>query len=233
MKFKSITPGMVIHCPKEEDARALLEHLDELGYRWRGGGTLSKTLYDEGSTYYLNLEPGYSYPLNIMHGCYENAIKRNIDVTEFSDLIEPDSVNEPNTSSNAQSDNSNAQMSAVEVLGWLKNNYRDEHVFTEVFGKYFRAESMLLDYQPQEIIERITAYEAAKAPKPVEVEWGYRCYIDKSNIGRTVNEYILWGVNEQAAKDDVIDKALKYTKETGEQVIAGVTFICRVKEGKS
>ncbi|MCD8396105.1 MAG: hypothetical protein LUD12_02770 [Lachnospiraceae bacterium] len=34
MKFKEIKPGMVIHCPTEEDARALLEHLDSLGYRW-------------------------------------------------------------------------------------------------------------------------------------------------------------------------------------------------------
>ena len=34
MKFKEIKPGMVIHCPTEENAKELLKHLDALGYVW-------------------------------------------------------------------------------------------------------------------------------------------------------------------------------------------------------
>lgn len=233
MKIKPITPGMVIHCPKEEDVKAVLEHLDNLGYEYGRKGAIRKNMDEipisDDVIYYIGLNETLSWGFREFAGADGEEIK----VTEFSDLIEPDDspIDSPVNS------DIDSPMSAVEVLEWLEQ-YGGTQVAEKVFGldsdDYVIDGGNVLDtYSPQEIVDKITAYEATKAPKPVEIEQGYRCYIDKADVGRTVDEWFMWGVDEQTAKDDVIDKALKYTKETGEQVVAGVTFICRVKEGKS
>ena len=97
MKFKEIKPGMVIHCPTEENAKELLKHLDKLGYAWNSGSNLLKdTMYNryKGETCYYIESTGITY------GSIGNFQQNEFDITEFPDLLEP-------------------ELTAEEVLEWL------------------------------------------------------------------------------------------------------------------
>ncbi|MCD8366127.1 MAG: hypothetical protein LUC83_10055 [Clostridiales bacterium] len=222
MKFKEIKPGMVIHCPKEEDARALLEHLDGLGYVWATRISLKDEAHFK---HILSCDKEYFTIWNDM--TVTAGMRRTWEITEFSDLIEP----EPgfkvwdNNLHDFQKDAD--KTSATEALRWFGKANR--HILGEVFDGWRDVEVVFEKFTPEEIIAKITAYEAAKkAPKPVEVEGGYACSVyDEDNC---YIDYILWGVDEDTAKDDVVDRAMKQTRATGKQVNTAVHFVCRVRE---
>lgn len=162
MKFKEIKPGMVIHCPKEEDARVLLEHLDRLGYVWCNGASICAAYSrwrehcDRTGYQILGDRKG-----KITNGNVNSYLCK---ITEFSDLIEPE-----NSTQNSTGGEKSTEMSAVEVLEWLHNV--DADTIYKVFG-ISRLDEALAYYEVGEIIQKITAYETAKkAPKPVELEW--------------------------------------------------------------
>lgn len=88
IKLKPIEPGMVIHCPTEENAKELLKHLDELGYCWNNREELhAKTYYEmykEDTCYEIDEEE-----MSIMYCYKESFIEDGKQIVEFSDLVEP------------------------------------------------------------------------------------------------------------------------------------------------
>ncbi|MCC8163432.1 MAG: hypothetical protein LIO86_09805 [Lachnospiraceae bacterium] len=174
MKFKEIKPGMVIHCPKEEDAVALFNHLESLGYGWLSGCLLD----DIGYTYWDVYSDKTGYRLSAdktdavaEYGDVDSYQAKGLEITEFSDLIEPE-----NSTQNSTGEEKSTKMSAVEVLEWLRDNYRDYNgeLFRDVFGADYTVSELLVKSPlgPAEVVQKITAYEAAKKEsKPVEVEW--------------------------------------------------------------
>lgn len=83
MKFKegAIKTGMVIHCPKEEDAKALYEHCDKTYYPNTWDTHKSDTCYHL---------CGVKTIQSIGYGDDDYYRTRGFSITEFSDLIEPD-----------------------------------------------------------------------------------------------------------------------------------------------
>lgn len=91
IKLKPIKPGMVIHCPTEEEAEELFKCLNELGYKWDSGMAL-----ESGRTNYTHHD---IWKDGTCYGIYEHGriTFGNINafcgskwkVVEFSDLIEP------------------------------------------------------------------------------------------------------------------------------------------------
>lgn len=218
MKFKEIKPGMVIHCPTEEDARALTEHLKEVGYDVPS--LLIHKYYYIGDDLVVTWTDTY-------------PVRPNAQITEFSDLIESDDFSTINKNDcgdiGGWTIKPESPMTAVEVLEWLAK-YRGKEDSRKCFGRMYDTDILLNQFTPEEIIQKITAYEAAKKPKPVEVESGYYCrvYTEKE----TVAQFTDWGIDEQTAKDTAIDMAMKHAEEWDEPTFVDVSFVCRVKEDK-
>lgn len=82
IKDGAIKSGMVIHCTEKEQARALLEHLDKEGY------SCHVNLID-----WENRET--CYKIEYSKWVYRNTVRNFFrdEITEFSDLIEPDTPN--------------------------------------------------------------------------------------------------------------------------------------------
>ncbi|MCD7863601.1 MAG: hypothetical protein LUG61_08900 [Lachnospiraceae bacterium] len=252
MKFKEIDPGAVIHCPKEEDARALLEHLKELGYNIQDMHPRIEWKQELGEGIFYEIESNDFWSWGKKRMSYLQAGRK---ITEFSDLIEPDDCDEAiekikkaayefgekmgraidrdtldklNKAFGASDEETEPPMSAEEVLGWLRDNgTTPEMVY--LFGYQFYS-CLLNDYTPEEIIDKITAYEAAKkAPKPVEVEWVDVCRIYDKDSGVYITEYE-FKENEKILKTE---EALRsYIEGRNGEYYAVIERRCRVKEDK-
>lgn len=92
IKLKEIKPGMVIHCPTEEEAEELFKHLSELGYKWDNGmalesGCANYTCHNvwRDRTCYGIFEHG-----GITYGNINAFLESKWKTVEFSDLIEPE-----------------------------------------------------------------------------------------------------------------------------------------------
>ncbi len=281
MRFKenAIKEGMVIHCPKEDDAKALLEYLKELEYVWHSGDEIDSNdtrykAYEENTCYDI----GYCGNKKIVFSdisFYKSERERSI--TEFSDLIEPDDVDLVRRSDVMQTiekvfnnysmtwsldnpydglagnvpqairdiptackvkrlddEDEPAEMTAVEIVDWLAKNYYNEKIMAEAFGDDSCLDELGEKLGAQEIIDKITAYEAKqKAPKPVETEWVDVCRIIKVKADGTKkcvyeedipNEMCL-GVLDAGA-----DILKKYISEHDGEYIATVESVCRVKK---
>lgn len=117
-------------------------------------------------------------------------------------------------------------MTAKELLQWLSEHYGDGE-YRKVFGADYCFTELMAEYEDNvgEIVQKIEQYEAAKkAPRPVEVECGYRCSIYQKD---DIESYELWGVSEEAAREDAKAKAIKKVKETGKPASIEVVFTCR------
>ncbi len=264
MKFKdgAIKPGMTIHCLEEEDTRALLEHLEEMGFKWNSGDlpTKRRPLSENYNCYHLYND------MTIACDRYEYYAKWFGEITEFSDLIEPEPMpmlanigkwkckytdggilegfkcdcghvsiipNKycPSCGKNMHDD---SPMSAVEVLKWLS-----EHDGTPTMQEVTGCMSVdsIWHEDPEELIQRITAYEAAKkAPKPVEVEWVDVCKITEifdDGITRVVyREELKPGTPFDKEREQTEAILKKYISEHEGRYIAVVERVCRVKEDK-
>ena len=96
-------------------------------------------------------------------------------VAQHENSTENTTGGETSTNTSTHPLDSPTEMSAVEVLEWLNAHYSDG-VYEEVFGVDLPSAEFLVEEErglsAQEVVDKITAYEAAKkAPKPVEVEW--------------------------------------------------------------
>jgi len=285
MKFKEIKPGMVIHCPKEEDARALLEHLDRLGYVWCNGANICAAY----SRWHEHCDrTGYQI-LGDREGKITNGNVNSYlcKITEFSDLIETeprfkvgdkvmlhygldtyriydtytlnkkmlsyegepltvaeilssktyrikedngeyvwtDEMLEPVDDSPINSD-TDSPMSAAKVLMWLK--MAESKVLIDLFDTDDMTD--LFDvYMPDDIIRKITAYEAAKKEKPVEVEYGWKVLIYDENNNLEQGEYFYFDYTKEDAESIAKKTATQYVRQTGKPYTWRVDDACRVK----
>lgn len=88
IKLKPFKQGMVIHCPTEEEAKMLLEYLDKLGYCWcSDGSSLKKSKYQGFLT--RTCYKVYS-GRRVTYSNIEYFTENGFEITEFSDLIEPE-----------------------------------------------------------------------------------------------------------------------------------------------
>ncbi|MCD8068505.1 MAG: hypothetical protein LUE87_06420 [Lachnospiraceae bacterium] len=233
MKFKEITPGMVIHCPREQDARTLLKHLEDLKYDVSDAVKIhAYARYKEKTCFYINPNITVSYGDDDFYATDKNFREHegNLKITEFSDLIEHDEKPiEANDLANPKT-----EMCAAELLEWLR--MASERQYHEVFGVYICEASQVIysDYEIGEIINKITAYEAAKkAPKPVEVEEGYWYEVFESVSMDKIASKKMWGYTWDETNQLAIKIANDYTKEHGCECRMDMQYICRVKEDKA
>jgi len=226
MKFKSIKPGSRIHCRTEEEATALLKHLNDLGYKWNTGESLldknSHHVFGENTYYHPTIGNRF-----VVYG--EVGPEISDEMLEFTDLVEQDekTVSE--------------RMTATEIINWLQV-YEKETVVDDIFGGYYCVSDILRDFYAQDIVDKIDAYEALKKkrkeePKPVKLEWITVCrIIERDKFGDVVDihdEPIVTGVC-----GDVEDVLRKYLSETNDidrdtSYTAERAVICRPKEGRS
>lgn len=143
MKFKEIKPGMVIHCPTQENADELLKYLDELGYKWLSGRSLLK------KTYYNEWVEKTCYLLEIGFRVTYGNVDEYAEYIEFSDLIEP-------------------ELTAEEALEWIGEHYFDDE-YTAIFGDYDISD-IIKTYGKEEFKSRIAKWKADHEPKEPEVE---------------------------------------------------------------
>ena len=216
MKFKEIKPGMVIHCPTEENAKELLKHLDKLGYAWNSGSNLLKdTMYNryKGETCYYIESTGITY------GSIGNFQQNEFDITEFPDLLEP-------------------ELTAEEVLEWLLIHY-DDCEYVAAFDNDYGLLQLLSEKTPKEIVNGIAQWKADHEKKEPEVEWfwqgrifqiyedgGYYQIKDGAGFYDTGCEY------RESAEEYMADTLKEYCKSHEGIYIATVEHVCRVKAVK-
>lgn len=305
MKFKenAIKPGMVIHCPTEEDAMALSKYLVKLGvvcadrfaelYGMSNGVWKTDTIrimqkgeelcadYSDRRRYekdehcmtiiefsdLIEHEPRFKVgdkvkvkkidetktkptPITRVAKIYEGEVFTITDITEYSDGVlyggkknsykwdeeMLELVDDSSTNLSTRPLDTSTEMSAVEVLEWLKKASDKDVSDTFYHGKNFgimNADDILNDFSSDEIIQKIIAYEAAKkAPKPVEVEYGWYCKVlDEHWL--IVDRKEMWEGNEEKAKDEAAEMACQHVIKNGGKAFYRVYSICRVKEGKA
>ncbi|MCD7866825.1 MAG: hypothetical protein LUG62_01190 [Clostridiales bacterium] len=133
-------------------------------------------------------------------------------------------------------------MMAEEVLEWL-SKHCGGYDMIEAFGrdKYdgaYELSELIRDFTPQEIIDKITAYEAAKkVPKPVEVEYGKLLYLSVKNadngLYETYSSLEYWP-DERAESYEAVKKQFLsgVARETQKTARTSECDICRIKEDK-
>ena len=153
MRLKEITPGMVIHCKKDEEMEVLLEDAEKLGYRWRGGYKISDyKKYNTGHTIHFY---GPSSSTNYNYILWSNDTDG---VTEFSDLILPELTAEE----------------AIKINTELCAGTCDECPLYNVDG-YSDCDDLCIE-NPQKAVEILAQWKANHEKKEPEVEWVYRVF---------------------------------------------------------
>lgn len=178
IKLKPIEPGMVIHCPTEENAKELLKHLDELGYVWTGdkSSLLDKVYYQSyrENTCYETEENGI-----VFFGSKDFFEKEGYTITEFSDLVEPD-------------------MSAgeiLDILGEIANFYCANGKCSECPLNYENSASARhylcgiksFPENKQKIIEICQQWKEQHEKKEPEVKWHYVATVSSAVSTSTKN----------------------------------------------
>lgn len=156
IKFKPIEPGMVIHCPTEENANELLEYLDGLGYKWLFSSEklLECTRYDvygENTCYSVEENMGVTYS-DI--GYFKSE---RYEVIEFSDLIEP-------------------ELTAEEVLSTISEmctNVQCKECYLGKFCEHKNSACSFMNIEPKVIIDACVQWKADHEKKELEVEWHF------------------------------------------------------------
>ncbi len=117
-------------------------------------------------------------------------------------------------------------------------------LFTEVFGADYTLNELLIEEKlsPREIVDSITAYEAAKkAPKPIEIEWVDICriiQIQDNGFKKCVyeeeldNHLIPFSEGDKFAMKSAEGILKKYISENEGRYIAIIEYVCRAKEDK-
>lgn len=215
MKFKEIKPGMVIHCPTEENAKELLKHLDKLGYAWNSGSNLLKdTIYNryKGETCYYIESTGITY------GSIGNFQQNEFDITEFPDLLEP-------------------ELTTEEVLEWLLIHY-DDCEYVAAFDNDYGLLELLSEKTPKEIVNGIAQWKADHEKKEPEVEYiwagkilkigddGRYSQVTDSGIFDTGCEY------QESAEEYMMDELKEYCKTHEGEYVTKVFRIGRVKRNQ-
>lgn len=210
MKLKQIKPGMVIHCPEQEQAEELLKHLSEMEYKWAGGSKLTETnhcLYRQSTCYEI-------YDIDIGYGSIEFFQKNNRPVTEFSDLIQP-------------------ELTAAEAIAWLGENYIDGE-YEKVFGKDYHFDKLTKKFSAKEIVEKIEQHLFGEETEP-EYEHVDICRIieiQQDGKRKCVQEVDIPedAISTGHGKDEIERILKEYSRTHSGRCIAVQEVVCREKQ---
>lgn len=210
MKLKEIKPGMVIHCPTEEEAKELLKYLDGLGYRWFSTSEklLESINYD---AYGENMCYSIEQYMKVMYSDINYFESEGYEVTEFSDLIEPKLTIEEVFSILAEIGN----LCTSRIIGCNSCPLSAENAGTEdnlcVIGKFKNNERKIIEICQQWKFSS----EDKKEPK---VEWVYRVF-GAENFGEKFFDTEEEAIKrcEELAKSQKTKKYTRYER------------VCRVK----
>lgn len=213
IKLKEIKPGMVIHCPTEENAKQLLEHLDGLGYEWSSSSEklLERTNYGK---YGKNTCYSVEENMEVMYSDIDYLKSEGYEVTEFSDLIEP-------------------ELTAEEVVDWLMKHYCDGK-YKEAFGIDYEFSQLRIVMKPEKIVRKIEQWKADHEKKEPELEWVDICrIIETLPDGRKrcvyeeeIKPELPYGGDE---KEEVEEVLKRYCKEHKGDFFAVHEVVCREK----
>lgn len=193
IKLKPIKPGMVIHCPTEQEANQLIKWAYKSGWHWNGGTSTEETSWEEHQeeTCYKFYEDN-----SITYAYTKYFVENSHRIIEFSDLIE---------------------LTAEEALKWIGKHYFDDE-YTEIFGNYDISDIIKV-YGIEEFKSRIARYKAEHGKKEPEVEWHYfaqvygkystsnkNCETEKEAIGFIEEELRKVGDNSYYGKYEHICK---------------------------
>lgn len=209
MKLKEIKPGMVIHCPTEEEAKELLKYLDGLGYRWFSTSEklLESINYD---AYGENMCYSIEQHMEVMYSDINYFESEGYEVTEFSDLIEPELTIEEVLSILAEIGNlcTTNEIMCSNCPLYVKNtgtgkNLCDIEEFTS---------------NERKIIEICQQWKSDHEKKEPEVEWVYRVF-GAENFGEKFFDTEEEAIKrcEELAKSQKTKKYTRYER------------VCRVK----
>ena len=157
VRLKEIKPGMVIHCKNDEEKKMLLEEAERLGYRWYDAPEcpLERNTCS-GMTIHFN-EP--SYGCDYLNVSWSSTKKG---VTEFSDLVIPDS-----------------ELSAEEALlaydQMCKENYRCNDC--PIYGIVGNECTHKMEGHISEIVDAIKKWKADHEKKEPKIETVDTCRI--------------------------------------------------------
>lgn len=217
IKFKEIRPGMVIHCPTEENAKQLLEHLDGLGYEWssRSEKLSERTnygVYGENTCYLIE------QCMEVMFSSINSLKSEGYEVTEFSDLIEPELTPEEAIRLQANLCHSNGCFKGCPI-GKIKTNQSCNE---------FRRDN------PEKVTKVLRQWKADHEKKEPEVEW-----VDICRIIETLPDGRKRCVYEEEVKSELphggdekekVEEVLKrYCKEHKGSFFAVHEVVCREK----
>lgn len=201
IRLKPIKPGMVIHCPTEEEAEKLFKHLDRLGYKWwsDGGLLVENTIYDrygKNTCYFIeeNKEVTYSD--------IDFFKSKEYEITEFSDLIEPELTAEEAIRLQADLCHSNGCFKGCPI-GKIKSSQSCNE---------FRRDN------PEKVMKALRKYKADHEKKEPEVEWVFKGVADIVGC----NEIDFFDTEEKAK-----EWCERRTVETGNS--HAYAPVCRVK----
>lgn len=205
MKFKSIEPGMVIHCKTVEEKNMLYDELCRIGNMTTGNDKRSNFL--EANTYGIK---------NLKNETWEFSYKKP--THEFSDLIIPEE-----------------ELSAVEVpkiMRELEFDYVKDFLGIENYGRTLD-EMLNIDATPEQVVEICQKWKADHEKKAPEVEWvwkGFIFEITSDGEYHLLGEYDLSGYEYEESAQEFMEEELKEYVLTQEgNYIAVVRHICRVK----
>lgn len=220
IKFKEIKPGMVIHCPTEEEAEELFKCLNELGYKWDSGMAL-----ESGRTNYTHHDV---WKDRTCYGIYEHGriTFGNIDafcgskweVVEFSELVEP-------------------ELTAEEAIRLLADICHNMGCFRGCpIGKIKSSQSCneFRRDNPEKVMKVLRKYKADHEKKEPEVEWVDICrIIETLPDGRKkcvheeeIKPELPYGGDEKEKVEEVLKR---YCKEHKGDFFAVYEIICRAK----
>lgn len=219
IKFKEIKPGMAIHCQTEEEAEKLFKHLDRLGYKWWSDESLliEDTIYDrygKNTCYFIeeNKEVTYS---DI--GFFKS---KGYEITEFSDLIEP-------------------ELTAEETIRLLAHICHNSGCYSSCPIGKIRSSQSCNEFRrdnPEKVMKVLRKYKADHEKKELEVEWYWQgmiyeigedgwYYQIKDGAGR----YDTGCECRERAEKYMENVLKKYSKTCKGSYIATVERACRLK----
>lgn len=142
MKLKKIETGMVIRCT-EEQTKILQEN-----------GIVDKDKRTDGNRLWIIDEiPTTSFMYSNAHGFeYIQDEYPFHKIVEFADLVE-------------------TELTAEELMDWIRDNYYCEEPMIEAFGEDICIDDLLDKFTSNEVIERIAKHIKDHEKKEPEVEW--------------------------------------------------------------
>lgn len=170
IKLKEIKPGMVIHCLTKEEAKALFEHLNEVGYTWDGGEELNNgnTKYEEygGRTCYKIYEND-----TITYGYKEYFLRKGLKITKFSDLIEP-------------------ELEPEEVIRLLSDMCHNNRCFEDCPIGKIRTNQSCNEFRrdnPEKVMKVLRQWKADHEKKEPEVKWHFHAEVHGNGFDSVKN----------------------------------------------